>query len=729
MRTAGSFIFNLPICGFIAAIVISFSAHAADPAQPADMSEETAPHGQLQEIIVSAPRRGYKVDAVTQVGPFAGLALQDTPYSLNVTAGELIENRGAHTVSGALQTNPTVATLMESSGYSSLSRVMIRGFTAADQGDLRDGMVDRSFSFVPLENVDRIEVYNGLSSFLYGFGAVGGTINYVSKLPSASPAAEITVGEYGGGIDYGQIAVTGPLDPDKRLSGRLDLYREDGDTTIDRGSQNRTLISGALNYQLAPETRIGLDFWHQDYTVVGLQTYFQPLSIRGIAQIPSAIDPTRQYGQDWTHNQSEKNLVGGSFESRLNDVFKVRMAYRYGDMWRRYNYVDAQFTNSAGAYSEIYVDTPQQGERTHAGYALVDAEFATGPVQHTLTFGYTGAYYYYQRGVDLRATLGPSSLAAPVSYAPPFHAVLDAVTTSQTQQFDNFLIGDRIVFDPSWSMLVGVNYARLTQGASGINTGISTASFSQDAASPSASLIYKPLSGLSLYATYMQGLVQGGTAPASFTFNNVTRTVGNANQILAPSVSEQYEVGAKANIGGMFLTAALFRIDKVNEETDPADYVYKQDGREVHEGLEFTATGKLTDRLTAIGGFTLMRARIDSATAAPATNGKIPINVPEREGRAYLEYLIPGTDALAASFGVNYYGSRPVDSLNTGFLPSATTFDLGARYQTVLFGRETTLNVHVDNLFDKAYWSYYRTGDGMLVGSPRVVSVFLKVDL
>ena len=38
-----------------------------------------------------------------------------------------------------------------------------------------------------------------------------------------------------------------------------------------------------------------------------------------------------------------------------------------------------------------------------------------------------------------------------------------------------------------------------------------------------------------------------------------------------------------------------------------------------------------------------------------------------------------------------------------------------------------TLNVHVSNLFDKAYWSYFRLGDGMLLAAPRTVSAFAKV--
>ena len=87
-----------------------------------------------------------------------------------------------------------MATLVESNGYSSLSRVMIRGFTAADQDEMRDGMTDRGFTFPPIENVQRIEVLNGLSGFLYGFSEVGGTINYVTKDPILNPMAEISTG-------------------------------------------------------------------------------------------------------------------------------------------------------------------------------------------------------------------------------------------------------------------------------------------------------------------------------------------------------------------------------------------------------------------------------------------------------------------------------------------------------------------------------------------------------
>jgi len=699
---------------------------AVQPGTPAAQPETNDATAPTEEVVVKAPRRGYRSDNVTNVGPFKGMKLQDTPYSIDVIPGALIENRNAHTVSDALLTNPAVATLSESNGFSSASRVMIRGFAAGDQGDMRDGVVDRSFTHVPLENVARIEVQAGLSSLLYGFGAVGGTINYVSKQPSGTPRVDLTVGDYGGGIAYGQIGVTGPLTEDKALAGRIDLYREDGTTNIEGGTQNRTLGAGVLTYRLDRDTIFRLDYLHQDYAVAGLTTYFAPVYIAGKAYVPPALDPTRQYGQPYTHNQSERDLVGGAVETRLSEVFRLRLAYRYGEGWRRFNWVDAEFTRVPGLYREIYFDTPEQYEQTHADYALVDAAFTTGSVKHMLTFGTTGAYFNFERGRNRQRRLGQSYIGDPADYPPPFHVPLNAETTNQSQLLTNILVGDRIIFSPEWSALIGVNYARFDQGAAGA-AGKGGASFSQSVPTPGASVIYKPLSRLSLYATYMQGLTTGGLAPDSYNLNNVTRPVKNASQILSPEVSDQYEVGAKGTFGSMFLTAALFRIDKVNEGVDPADFVYKQEGREVHEGLEITATGKLTSRLTAIGGFTVMQARIENAPQSPRIEGKIPVNVPERQARLYFEYQVPGLEGLIGSLGANYFGSRPVDVLNTAFLPDSATVDLGLRYKTVLFGQDTTLNLRVSNLLDAAYWSYVRVGDGMALAPPRTVSGFMKM--
>ena len=133
---------------------------------------------------------------------------------------------------------------------------------------------------------------------------------------------------------------------------------------------------------------------------------------------------------------------------------------------------------------------------------------------------------------------------------------------------------------------------------------------------PNISLIYKPLPWLTTYATYIEGLQAGGTAP---------NTAINYGEMFAPQVSKQYEVGAKATVGETLLTLALFNIEKPNGYINQFR-VYSEDGKQVNNGLEFSVTGKVTPELTVIGGFTLLDPKIKDSSVK-ANDGNAPTNV------------------------------------------------------------------------------------------------------
>ncbi|NFV79259.1 TonB-dependent siderophore receptor [Magnetospirillum aberrantis] len=714
-----------------AGTAMSLVLSAFSPAAAQTASSETEATAEVvvtdqQETPEGSVENGYRYDA-GNLGPLGKTSLQDTPYSLHVTSGEMMRNREAHTLEEALKPNPTVASLLNSNGINSLTRMMIRGFTAADGGELRDGLVDRSFTFPPMEIVDRIEVLNGFNGFLYGFSAPGGTINYVSKMPTEKTLTSATAGVYGGGIGYvhadlgGKVASTG-----NRLGYRFNAYRENGSTFIDGGEQDRALVSGVLTYQLAPDTVVRADMWHQDYKVQGLSTYFRPnggnWSGTGI-RVPDAkdLDPSTQYTQPWTYNQSEKTVVGTGLDSKLNDTFTLRTGYRYATMWRRDTYVNAVLLDNSGNYSEVANIEPTQSEQYHSAYALMDAKFGTFGIGHEVTFGYTGTDMYYKRANKNTQTLGNASFSSQPSYSLSATAYTFAPNNNFQQTYNNnYLLGDTLTLNEQWKLLLGITHARYDQHAWGRGTTISTSNYKAEANTPSVGVVFKPVPEASLYASYVEALQQGDSTSDA--------TAVNANQVLPPSISKQYETGVKARIGEMDLTGALFHIDKVNAGIDPSDHMYKQDGREIHQGLEVTAIGKLTDRLTLGGGFTVMDAHIEKAQAAPATKGKTPINVPEEMARLWVEYALPFVPDLSVTGGMNYYGERPVDSLNTQYMDGATIFDAGLRYTPELYGHPVTVNLNVSNVFDTAYWAYYRSSDGLVLGAPRVFSLSVRTE-
>ena len=68
------------------------------------------------------------------------------------------------------------------------------------------------------------------------------------------------------------------------------------------------------------------------------------------------------------------------------------------------------------------------------------------------------------------------------------------------------------------------------------------------------------------------------------------------------------------------------------------EYTVVQSGREVHKGLEFTATGKARKDLTIFSGLTFDDPQITKNLANPAYNGTKPTGVSTVSGKMYAEY-------------------------------------------------------------------------------------------
>ena len=382
----------------------------------------------------------------------------------------------------------------------------------------------------------------------------------------------------------------------------------------------------------------------------GLATYINPANLgtsKAVA-VPdaSAFLMTRQYGQDWTFNKAEKTMVGLGFDLKLNDMLTVRGGFRYGAMWRSYAFVDATLTNNKGNYTEIITEDRPQTEYNRAEYLPLDARVPVWTLVNNFTAGYTGTDFVYGRGSDINSKAFASTIDMPTVVSNP-NSALGPLNSFNHQIWDNLIFADRIEFLEKFTLLGGVNYAQL-KDASWNQFGVTTARYDAAGTSPAVGLTWRFLPEVSAYASYMQALEAGDTAPS---------TAVNANQVLAPSVSTQYEGGVKSTYGGVTATAALFRIEKVNAELNPNNNIYMQDGREIHQGLEVMFTGKVLPDLAAVGGFTFLHAYVDKATANPLTNGKTPVNVPEQEARLRLEYALPCNRDIKVAFGPEFLGS------------------------------------------------------------------------
>lgn len=139
---------------------------------------------QLEMVVVSAGRFEQRVGEVTQ--------------SLSVIRPDLIRNKNIVSLSDALDQVPGVVIVDEEpqiragSGFSygAGSRVQV----LVDDIPILSGDIGRpNWSFLPIENLEQVEVIKGASSVLYGSAALSGVINVRTAFPRETPTTKATL--------------------------------------------------------------------------------------------------------------------------------------------------------------------------------------------------------------------------------------------------------------------------------------------------------------------------------------------------------------------------------------------------------------------------------------------------------------------------------------------------------------------------------------------------------
>ena len=171
--------FTLPTA--LCALGLCATAPAFAQATPA--TDTAVP--QLAPITVrgtAEPNGPIDLNAVDGTGSRLGLTIRETPASVTVITREQIEARGALNTQEIARGIPGVD---NASPPGSAGSVSYRGFSGTQISQLFNG-ISVQYDAVAARPVDswiydRVEAIGGPSTFLFGAGAVGGAINYVTK--------------------------------------------------------------------------------------------------------------------------------------------------------------------------------------------------------------------------------------------------------------------------------------------------------------------------------------------------------------------------------------------------------------------------------------------------------------------------------------------------------------------------------------------------------------------
>jgi iron complex outermembrane receptor protein len=698
----------LPFRSILLLSAASLAAPAfADPAPP-----------ELDEIVVTADRAGFGA-GLAQVGSFRGARIVDVPLTVNVVPAELLRAQAASGLYDALR-NTAGVSRSQLSGVT-YDNIAIRGILVENRTSYRlnGALPVVNLVDLPLENKERVEVLKGVGALYYGFAPPSGIVNLTTKRPGKRVldlAASLNEhGGYGGSVDVG-----GRSGPDEAFGVRFNAAAAELDPGIDRVSGDRWMASLAADWDLSEAVKLKLDVEHVAKDITETPAIALLPAVAGVVPLPAIPDPELNLGDEWLRYDAYATNVLARVDVKLSPA--LALAFEGGQAVTVRDRDFAQFQNYSLVTGEGVLQLFQTRGQRYRNRNLrgeLAAAFATGGAEHQLVAGVT-QNWRFQNGRSNQispAVAGPTAITQNLftPRAVAVRPVTTALTTAPLHVEDlGLYVFDRVKIGEAVQLLGGVRYSDYKSRARSA-TGVVTR-YTADKWTPSVGIVLKPSTPVSFYATYLEGLEEGGTAPAN---------AANANAILDPALSKQYEIGAKAELtGGLLLQGALFQVTRASAFTDPVDRVFKLAGRARYRGFEGNVTGELSKALSLYGSVQLLDAEIRRALVA-TQQGNRPENTPKYTASFFGEWRPEAAEGLALGAGLFHVGNRAVNVANTGFIDGYTTFSASARY--ALPGG-VTLQLNADNLTNERYWS--AAGNGLLgVGMPRTVKLTARISL
>lgn len=715
-------------------------------AWPAIATAQTAPEAAPAEILVTG-QRVNTLNEVTRTGTRLGLTALETPATINTVSGDEIRLRGDLDLQSAVTRAPGV-TLNANQGNGGTA-LAARGFSG--QGSvlqLVDGIrlfpVAGTITF-PTDPwmVERVEVLNGPASVLYGQGALGGSVNFVSR--QANRERTVIEGEAGYGSQNSAHIAAGVGGPaTDRLSYRFDASYRRSDGFVDRGRSRSLALAGTIRWQATDAFSVQVRETYGDQKPMrwfGTPLVDGRLDSRIRDRNYNVADAQIRYRDNQTVLTAE--WTPSSAITIRNDAYRLTSKRLFKDL-EYYCAVPASGVCRNGNNAGIYGFDP-------ATPGLIFRSGNTGIIHDQEQWGDQGtarASFALSRGISNDLVVGFDVNAIDLTYSHDFASVqqydtvaregfapglfLDTVGIlprykTRTREYA-FFAEDRLKLGPAFSLVAGIRYehdnvrrANIVYGANGSVSEVNAFPLGQTERNLQNTTyriggVYQPRSNISLYVQYTTGVDPLGTL--------TTYSTSGSQFFFTNATGNQIEAGAKATFldGRGTATFAAYRIvkNKLVAQRTPTSPV-EQIGQRSSKGLEASLGLALPAGFSIEANGTVLDARYDDFTSGGVSyKGNTPLNVPQASGNLWLRW---SQGKLAAQAGLRYVGHSWSDDANTYRLPAYAVVDGGISYALT---RQLALDLHVYNLFDKDYVTNAYQDEQWILGRPRSVDVTLR---
>ncbi len=614
------------------------------------------------------------------------------PVGVTVITREQIANSAVATLPELLSRYAGINT-RNNSGSPDVS-IDLRGFgMSGDQNTLvlLDGqrlndieLTTVSWSAIPLDAIERVEILRGGGAVLYGAGASGGTINIITRSPIAgdkSAAVSTSYGSYSTNELRGTVNVAGT---NTGLSLTANQYNSDNYRVNNRLEQGNLL--GDLRWtgdRAGLVFKFGLD--NQSLRLPGVRTAAQ------LGTDPRGSATPNDYS---ARDGAQATLSGRyAFDSA---EFAVDLSYRDTKRIGFFDdYTGSGFSTFTDTHAKVWTLTP----RLKKPYRFLGRD-------HVLVFGMDADIWDYR---GLRAARF-EQLGAP------------QVDLAATQKDRAYYAQNHTALGVDTKLTLG---ARLQQVDITANDRVNPASYANasQARSPrawEAALRHNFTPALALY----------GKLGASFRVASVDEIYSQFggpvfDSIVAPlepQTSRDHEIGLEYKSSSGRIRASLYRMDLRNEiHFNAVTFSNMNLSPTRREGVELEGNRKLSERFDLFASYTHARAVFREGTYNGFDSNFLPISVdlsgknvplvPRNSAKLGLTWQL--ADRTRLSGALAYVGRQYFDNDQSNTFPGQMASFVTADAKLSRVAGSWTFTLAGNNLTDKKYYTYaIRNGAG-----------------
>jgi iron complex outermembrane receptor protein len=698
-------------------------AQAAAPAAPASAVD-------TQEVVIrasadasagglKAPYAGGQVARGGRVGLLGSQDVMDTPFTITNYTAKLIQDQQAASLADVLQNDPAVRVTR---GFGNFQQAyMVRGLVIFSDDISYNGLYGLlPRQYLAAELVERVEVLRGASAFLNGAApggsGLGGAVNVSPKRAANAPQAEITVGVDGGQVTE-SIDVGRRFGEQKNLGLRANVVHRDGDAAVDGEKDKLDAALLGADFHLGG-VRVSADVGTQDNRIVAATP-----NINVFNGVPAAPDAKKQIAQPWSYSHERDEF--GTLRAEV-DLLPALTAWAAGGFREGHedNQLEGVSIDGATGAQTVSANANARRDSIRTGEMGLRGTFTTGAVRHTVVGSY-GAYQSVSKnayafsdfaGVPAGTLNDTTFIPVPAETAFVGGTLAHPLTTLRVVTSSEALADTLSMMDDRLLLTVGARRQQIESTSFDYNSGAQSTPASRDArVTPVAGLVFKVNRQVSFFGSYIEGLVAGDVAPATYfdAVHNTFPAVVNAGQAFKPYQTRQGEIGVKVDTGKLGGAVSVFESSKPNYTVDTATGVFGLTSTQHNRGLEISVYGEAMPGVRVLGGASFLAARLQ---------GEDVIGAPKSQYNLGLDVDVPGVEGLALNMRGVHTARQFADTLNTEVAPAWTRFDLGARYAFDVSAHEVTLRAGVDNVTNRNYWASAGgyPGQGYLtVGAPR----------